>query len=90
MLMDVFIAKITVLMQEHIGLIILAVMTVAAVIAGLFVFQRGVTTVLDFISGQDSSRPGVGYQYEDIDKDGKSTYRTWTKKDQYYYDKSRR
>ncbi|WP_143226666.1 hypothetical protein [Acidovorax sp. 62] len=68
---------------------ILAVMAVASVIAGLLVFQRGVSAVLDFISGVDSSRPRVGYQYEEYDQDGKATYRTWTKKDQYYYDKSR-
>ncbi len=90
MLMDAFITLVTVVLQQHIDLVILAVMAVASVIAGLVVFQRGVIAVLDFISGEDSSRPGVGYQYEEYNQDGKATYRTWTKKDQYYYDKARR
>ncbi|PIF90269.1 hypothetical protein CLU86_1150 [Acidovorax sp. 62] len=89
MLMDAFTTLITGVLQQHTALVILAVMAVASVIAGLLVFQRGVSAVLDFISGVDSSRPRVGYQYEEYDQDGKATYRTWTKKDQYYYDKSR-
>jgi uncharacterized membrane protein YkgB len=89
MLMDAFTTLITGIVQQHFDLVVLAVVAIAAVICGLLVFQRGVVAVLDFISGEDSSRPRVGYQYEDYDQDGKATYRTWTKKDQYYYDKAR-
>jgi len=89
MIMDAFIQLVTGIFQQHINLVILAVIAVASVIAGLIVFQRGVITVLDFISGADSSKPRVGYQYEEYDKDGNATYRTWTRKDKYYYEKAR-
>lgn len=89
MLMDAFIQLITNIVRQHFDLVVLAVVAIAAIICGLLVFQRGVVAILDFISGEDSNRPRVGYQYEDYDKGGKAVYRTWTKKDQYYYDKAR-
>lgn len=89
MIFDAFKTLLVSILQEHATLIIAAIMAVAAALAALFVFRRGVVSVLDFVRGH-SDAPKVGYQYEDYDKDGKATYRTWTKKDQYYHDKARR
>lgn len=68
--------------------LVVGVMAVALVITGLIVFRRGVANILDMIQGTDN-RPEKGYQYEFIHKDGKREYQTFTRKDRYYYDKSR-
>lgn len=74
--------------QTIIAAIVVAIMAVAALIAGLIVFRSGIARVLDMIKGYDE-KPGKGYQYEFIGKDGKADYSTWSKKDDYYHAKSR-
>lgn len=89
MIIDAFMQLIMNNLQQIIGGAVLAVISIAAVIAALLVVESGASKLLDFISGGAGSAPGVGYQYEEY-VDGKPQYRTWTKKDQYYYDKARR
>ena len=86
MIIDAFMQMIMANFSSVISYVILAVITIAALLAAAMVFESGAVKVLDFISGEDSSRPRVGYQYEEY-VDGKPVYRTWTKKDQYYNDK---
>lgn len=88
MIIDAFMQLIMNHLQEIIAAAALAVVSIAAVIAALLVVESGASKLLGLISG-DSEGPRVGYQYEEY-VDGKPQYRTWTKKDQYYYDKARR
>lgn len=89
MIFDAFKTLLVGILQEHATAIVAAIMAVAAALAALLVFRRGVVSVLDFVRGH-SDAPKVGHQYEEYDEDGNAHYRTWTKKDQYYYDKARR
>ena len=89
MIIDAFMQLIFGNLETVIAAVVVAVIAIAALLAALIVFETGARQVLDFISGQDSAKPRVGYQYEEYGEDGKPIYRTWTKKDQYYYDKAR-
>lgn len=89
MLLDAFMNFIKPNIETILAALVVAIMAIAALIAGLIVFRRGIARVLDMIQGHDS-KPPKGYQYEFIDKNGKGEYSTWSKKDQYYYDKARR
>lgn len=89
MFLDVF----TNLIKPHLEVLYLAlagaVLAIALLLAGLYVFRSGVARLLDMVKGHDS-KPPKGYEYEFIDKNGRSEYSTWSKKDDYYHGKSRR
>ena len=88
MIIDAFMNLIMANISSVVGYVILSVIAIAALLAAAIVFQSGASNVLDLIAGKDNSLR-VGYQYEEY-VNGKPEYRTWTKKDQYYYDKRRR
>ena len=88
MIIDAFMQLIMNNLQMIIGGAALAVISIAAVVVAMMIVESGASKLLGLISG-DSEGPRVGYQYEEY-VDGKPQYRTWTKKDQYYYDKARR
>ena len=88
MIIDAFLQLISANLQLVIDAVIVAIVSIGAITVGLVVFENGARKVLRFVSG-DSGGPKVGYQYEEY-VDGKPVYRTWTKKDRYFYDKARR
>lgn len=88
MLLDAFLNLIKPHIETILASLVVALMAIAALIAGLIIFRRGIGRVLDMIKGHDD-KPGKGYQYEFIGKDGKAEYSTWTKKDDYYHAKPR-
>ena len=87
MLLDAFLAAFIPDMNILIISIVAALSSIAAVLSALIIFRSGVSKVLDFVQGTDN-RPKVGMQYEEV-VNGKAVYRTWTKKDDYYYNKGR-
>ena len=88
MIIDAFMLLIKNNLEEVIAAAVLALVSIGALVAALIVFQDGTKKVLGFISGKDLSQPKVGHQYEEF-VDGKPVYRTWTRKDKYYYEKAR-
>lgn len=89
MIINAFLALIMPNIEVIIFAIIAAVMSIAALLAALIIFKDGASKVLNFIEGGSPGAPKVGYQYEEW-VGGRKQYRTWTKKDQYFYDKNRR
>lgn len=67
--------------------IVSALVLVAALIYSGVVVVVGVLKVLSFIQTHDDA-PKIGMQYEEW-IDGRPVYRTWTKKDDFYYRKKR-
>lgn len=66
--------------------IVAALVTVAAVLVALAVVLVGVLYVLKIVGGSIpiiQKKPPKGYQYQFIAKDGKASYGTWTRKDDY-------
>ncbi len=69
--------------------IILSVLAISSFLTVLVIFRNGAKKVLNIVSGYDD-RPKVGMRYGECDENGNFVHRVWTKKDQYYRDKSRR
>ncbi|MDH4447353.1 MAG: hypothetical protein QE488_06915 [Acidovorax sp.] len=88
MIIDAFLQLIAANLHLVIDAAIFAVVSIAAIIVGLVVFENSARKLLRLVSG-DSGGPKVGYQYEEY-VNGKPVYRTWTKKDRYLHDKARR
>lgn len=73
--------------------VIAAVIAIAAILVSLAVVLAGVFALLGFIRGVMpviSTKPPKGYQYQFIDKKGKGHYGSWTRKDDYFHDRSNR
>lgn len=66
--------------------ILAALVVIAAILVSLAVVLVGILYVLKLISGSMpviQKKPPKGYQYQFIDKTGKASYSTWTRKDDY-------
>ncbi len=73
--------------------VIAGLTVIAALFVSLAVVLAGVLYVLDLVRGASPifrKKPPKGYQYQFVDKTGKATDSTWTKKDDYLHGRNNR